>query len=338
MITMPGFSFANDKWAWEQFRNNFIQEDGRVIDWVNNCTHSEGIGYALFFSLSYKDKKTFENVHNWMHNNLKKNRYGLYGWKWGEGDSGTWGMVDMNNATDGDMWIAASLLLAHEEYGNGKKEYLNEALELLAAIRTNLIHKGDDDSLYLLPGKDGFIHGRMLTLNPSYLLLHLLRKFAYYEQDGPWRELYKDSRELLRKSRFGRFQIHPDWIHVDSDTGQVKMYPEHRNFSYDAIRVPLFLAYEQKSFNAPELDDIISTYIHLGRVYDAIGKVTQPVDLLNDTMSLTEAPLGFQAVFACLDKKEQCMDYHRSIKKELHNVSKDYYSFSLLLFTDILFR
>lgn len=336
MITLPSWSRANDKWAWNLFKENFIQKDGRVIDWANNCTHSEAIGYTLFFALSYKDEQTFEKVYQWMHDNLLKNSYGLYGWKWGENESGSWGMLDMNNATDGDMWIAASLFLAHEQ--SGKVEYQREGLELLTAIHTQLIHRGDDGTLYLLPAKEGFIHGRMLTLNPSYLHLHLLRSFASYQQDGPWLKLYKDSRELLRKSRFGRFKIHPDWIHVDSDTGRVQIYPEQRNFSYDAIRVPLFLAYERKSFNAPELDDIISGYLQLGRVYNAVGTVTQPVDLHNDTLSLAEAPFGFQAVFACLAKKEQCVTYHRSIKKELTNGSKDYYSYSLLLFTDILYR
>jgi len=209
---------AGESPAWSLFKQHFIQDDGRVIDRMNqDFTHSEAVGYTLFFALSYHDRETFEQVHEWMSNNLKKNENGLYGWKWGKDVSGKWQMLDMNNATDGDMWIAESLLLAYEQYG--RQEYLEDALALLESIRNNLLFTADDGMAYLLPAKEGFVKEQLITINPSYLILHLFKHFALYDDKSIWLKLYDDAGKILRKSLFGRFQIHPDWAEVDIHSG-----------------------------------------------------------------------------------------------------------------------
>jgi endoglucanase len=323
--------------AWSLFKQRFIQQDGRVIDRMNqDFTHSEAIGYTLFFALSYDDRETFEKVHEWMSNNLKKNEFGLYGWKWGKAESDKWHMLDMNNATDGDMWIASSLLMAYEKYG--KAEYLEDALVLLEAVRNNLIFIAEDGMSYLLPAKSGFINEQVLTINPSYLILHLFQQFARYENKSVWLKLYNDSKIVLQKSRFGCFQIHPDWVEVDVKSGVFNLKSEEPFFSYDAVRVPLFISYARKVYKDTELDSILEGYKRLNQVYSLIGEVTQPIDLNDANMSLQVAPFGFKTVFSCL-AKGVCVqgDDCWPSSQELENAKKNYYSFSLLLFADILF-
>ncbi len=339
LVHTAGVCHAGGNGAWSLFKKRFIQDDGRVIDRMNqDFTHSEAVGYTLFFALSYDDQETFNKVHRWMTNNLKKNEYGLYGWKWGKAASGKWRMLDMNNASDGDMWIAASLLLAHKKYA--KQEYLEDGLALLKAIRDNLIITADDGISYLLPARDGFIKGKTLTLNPSYLILHLFKQFGDYDSGKKtvWLKLYDDAKKVLIKSRFGCFQIHPDWVEVDMHSGAVSLNEEKTLFSYDAIRVPLFVSYAGKIYDDPELETVLVGYYKLNKVYELIGNVTQPVDLKDVNMSLQPASFGFRAVFSCLTKG-MCRqgDAGWPSLRELENAKKNYYSFSLLLFADILF-
>lgn len=338
MIVWPTSVFAKEEQVWRLFKERFIQDDGRVIDRMNNGnTHSESVGYALVFALHHDDWQTFEKVYGWLHDNLKKNEQGLYGWHWGEREDGSWGMLDMNNATDGDMWIARALILAHQK--KKKQEYLDEALELLAAIRQHLIYQAGDGTYYLLPGGNGFAHGRMLTLNPSYLILHLFRIFARYDDEAVWNKLYDDSKVVLAKGRFGRFQIHPDWLHVDADTGAVRLFPHKPFFSYDAVRVPLFLLHARKMYHDKDLDALLAGYFQMSRVFAEVGTVTQPLDLIADNLSLVEANAGFKIIFAYVAGNGQPgRDGIRSIRKELENEEKDYYSFSLFLFTEIISR
>jgi len=327
-----------DNIAWGLFKERFLQDDGRVIDRMNqDVTHSEAVGYTLFFALSYNDRETFEKVYTWKCNNLKKNKYGLFGWKWGKAEDGGWHMLDMNNATDGDMWIAWSLLSAYKKYG--EKKYMDEALGILEAIRENLIYVSPDDISYLLPAREGFICGDVLTFNPSYLLLHLFKEFARYDNKETWEKLYRDSIDLLNKSRFGRFSIHPDWADVNILTGVVNLNKEKNLFGFDAIRVPLFLSYARKRYDDPDLDISLQGYKHLVRVYNEIGSVTQPVDLAENTMSLVTAPFGFQAVFSFAANGDGNSDkIGRVSMQELEREKENYYSFCLYLFADILFN
>ncbi len=332
------FCYGADNAVWELFKKRFIQKDGRVIDRMNqDFSHSEAIGYTLFFALSYDDQKTFFKVHDWMSNNLKKNQYGLYGWKWGKADSEKWHMLDMNNATDGDMWIASSLLLAYEKFG--KQEYLEDALALLVAIRDNVLFTAENGRYYLLPAREGFVTDSTVTLNPSYLILHLFKQFAHYDEKQIWLKLYEDSKKVLHQTTFGRFAIHPDWVVMDTDTGQASLKKEKTLFSYDAVRVPLFLSYARKMYKDAELDSILEGYQRLNQVYLLMGEVTQPIDLNNTNMSLQSAPFGFKVVFFCL-LQEKCRQENGCWPslQDLKNAKKDYYSFSLLLFADILFR
>ena len=62
---------ALNKNYWKQYKHNFITVDGRVVDRFNkNISHSESVGYGMFFAVSYNDNKTFNKIRNRLHTNM----------------------------------------------------------------------------------------------------------------------------------------------------------------------------------------------------------------------------------------------------------------------------
>ena len=59
-----------------------------------------------------------------------------------------------------------------------------------------------------------------------------------------WAQLRQDGVALIQAARFGRWRLPPDWLDVSRADGSVRpadSFPQR--FSWDAVRVPLFLAW-----------------------------------------------------------------------------------------------
>ncbi|VEA00321.1 endoglucanase [Salmonella enterica subsp. salamae] len=73
--------------AWEQFKKDYISQQGRVIDPgdARKITTSEGQSYAMFFALAANDRPAFAQLFNWTQNNLAQGslREHLPAWLWG---------------------------------------------------------------------------------------------------------------------------------------------------------------------------------------------------------------------------------------------------------------
>lgn len=56
----------------EQFKKDYISQEGRVIDPsdARKITTSEGQSYGMFFALAANDRAAFDNILDWTQNNL----------------------------------------------------------------------------------------------------------------------------------------------------------------------------------------------------------------------------------------------------------------------------
>lgn len=261
---------------WESYKHSYIQSDGRVIDRQNSdITHTEGIGYAMFFATCYNDEETFNRLEQWLENNMAKNRFGLYPWKWGE-KGGEWEVLDTNNATDGDLWIAYARLKASKKFKRPDQKI--KALEHLQAIEKYLLYT-QDGCLFLLPGVEGFQKGESLQLNPSYYIPFIFQTFSNVSDKKQWSSLIASGKALLAQ-RFSLYQIHPDWITYSK--GNFSLDPQKPNFSYDAIRIPLFWSIWYQITKEEETIQILAGYRSLLKIpYSPIW-----IDLSKNTMSL----------------------------------------------------
>ena len=227
--------------AWEAFKKSSITDDGRVEDHSTESvrTTSEGQSYALFFALVAGDRATFDKLVSWTEKNLTEGDLitHLPSWVLGKKEDDSVGVLDVNSASDSDLWIAYTL----GEAGRLWKDRRYVALSSLVANRILLKETLDVPGLgvVLLPGVAGFTPSpTRVRLNPSYVPLQLLHWFVSHSNDPRWASLLKSSQQLLLKSAAKGYA--PDWIIYDYDKGFLPDSEKGSIGSYDAIRVYLW--------------------------------------------------------------------------------------------------
>lgn len=225
--------------GWQQFKTRYITEDGRVIDSANhNISHSEGQGYGMLMAVMSDDHETFTKLWHWAATSLYRGDLGLFKWRYEPENSEH--TPDPNNATDGDILIAWALLKAGEKWN--EESYLSASDSIQHAILEHTLVKTENYTV-LLPGINGFTTPEGITINPSYFIFPAWKDFYRYSKDPRWKQLINDSQSLLRKMQFGEYRLPTDWVNLGTDG---KLTPSDKwpaRFSFDAIRIPLYLAW-----------------------------------------------------------------------------------------------
>lgn len=156
-------------------------------------------------------------------------------WKWGQDEKGKWRVLDTNNASDADLWLAYSLLEAGRLWAVA--EYRELAIQVLWRVAAQTVRPLPGVGVMVLPGDRGFTTAQGTRLNTSYLPPQVLDRFA--ELAPLWEELARNSRKLLLDS--APKGLAPDWLAV-RDNGSLASDPVNgAKGSYDAIRVYLWL-------------------------------------------------------------------------------------------------
>lgn len=224
---------------WRAFVDRHIEADGRVVDHLNTDLRStsESQSYGLFFALVDNDPILFDRILAWTRRHLCRGRadLNLPAWLWGRAADGQFRVLDNNTASDGEVWIAYALLEAGRLW---KRPGLVEAgRQTLALMRTAEVVELPGFGPMLLPGNRGFVQADRWTLNPSYLPLFVLRRFAAVDARGPWARLAERSVAMVRASAPVGFA--PDWIAWNGKAFVVDP-AKGATGSYDAIRCYLW--------------------------------------------------------------------------------------------------
>lgn len=273
--------------AWEDFKQQLISPDGRVIDFSrpDQATTSEGQSYALFFALVAQDKTTFARLLQWTQHNLASAGLDkqLPAWLWGKASSGTWEVLDANNASDSDLWIAYSLLEAGRLWH--LPEYTRLGQQVLDLVVAGSLRNLPGLGLMLLPADYGFESAAGWRLNPSYLPPQLLERFATTSQ--VWYQLATNSYQLLLNS--APLGYAPDWVlwtpEGQFDFGGTGTTASPVLGSYDAIRVYLWLGMLAK--NAPHREALLQHFAPMAEHFLHTGTVPESVDIFSGEPSST---------------------------------------------------
>lgn len=248
IVGAPNLLAATDKSAtagsaeawwpgWQSFADAFVQDDGRVIDWTADArTVSEGQGYALFFALVANDQPRFERILQWTQANLAQgdlNRH-LPSWLWGADDQRRWRVLDINSASDADLWLAYDLLEAGRLWR--RSDYSSLGRAILAQVAASEVVRLDRKTV-LLPGPQGFATNDGPRLNPSYLPPFQLAYFAAVDRGGPWAALIDTANGLL--PNIAPSGAVPDWFVLTPDGPRKDLVSDGRG-SYDAVRTYLW--------------------------------------------------------------------------------------------------
>jgi endoglucanase len=311
------------------FKRRFVLPEGRVVDNGNGgVSHSEGQGWGLLFAAAFDDPETFDSLLGWTSRTLRRPGDSLHAWRYLPLAADK--VPDKNNATDADLFIASALWRASLRWGRPDHAV---AASAIARDVLRLLMRQAGPRTVLLPGVSGFETGGSFAVNPSYYVFPVLEEMAALVPSPHWARLHEDGMQLLQDGRFGRWSLPPDWLRVDRDSGAVAPHPNWpARFSYDAIRVPLYLAW---SGQAP---------CAAGRAFAAYWAARQPappawVDVATNATAGYPAPLGMTAIAqiatceAQQGKKPSLPGGFPALR-----ASPDYYSAALILLSRLAWQ
>lgn len=290
---------------WAAWKRKFVKS-GRVIDTGNGgISHTEGQGTAMLGAAATADRETFDAVWQFTRQTLQQPD-GLHAWRWVPKD----GVTDLNNASDGDLYIAWALLKASLTWKD--PEYLRASAEIVRGLRKCTVTLPEGSTL--LPGKTGFIRavaGRSeVVLNPSYWVMPALAELGLLDEGRYLWDVAKSADVLLEKSLIGPHGLPLDWLaHGDPLT---PWSDRPARFGYEAIRIPLYLRWAGKTQHP--------AFTRCARVFADQG-VKPWFSLARGDVPEYPASPGFQAI-ARLTLGNKALG---------SNLSDDYYSSSLVL-------
>ncbi|WP_293117653.1 glycosyl hydrolase family 8 [Moorena sp. SIO4G3] len=305
--------------SWSVYKEKFIQKDGRVIDYeASDRSTSEGQAYGMLRAVIADDPTTFALTLQWSQNNLKRSGTNgtledqLWVWKWGRDQSGNWGAIDRNFASDADIDAATALILASRRWN--RPEYLDLALTKLEDL-WNFSTKEVRGKRYLLPGPvAAFVPSpSTLYLNPSYLAPFSFRLFAQVDPNHDWLSLVDSSYQVLKESsQVSAVGLPSDWIALDTQTGQFQPLPPDSplksSYSFDAYRVWWRVAWDAAWFNTPEAFAYLGTATqHLQSLWRSSSKLPARIDIQGKPTVSYEATSQYAMLYSALRLIEPAM-------------------------------
>jgi endoglucanase len=283
--------------SWQSYCRHFIKSDGQVvIPEEGGGTISEAQAYALLRAVWANDAPVFARVYAWTYRNLSRvHSHGdsLLAWRWGRLPGGSWGVLDANSATDGDLDYALALVLAHRlgwRAPPGLPDYQGEARRVQADILAKEVVALPEGDLLLTPGNWHELKPPYL-LNPSYFSPAAYRLFesnrgAAGQQGGTgpagavrapllqvdveltnnrarWSRLHQSTYKLLGHLTRGLggqtgVGLFPDWCRVDA-AGRLEPAPgKDTRFGWEAVRLPYRLALDGLWFGDPQAAHLLT--------------------------------------------------------------------------------
>ncbi|MBV6621781.1 MAG: glycosyl hydrolase [Rivularia sp. (in: Bacteria)] len=295
--------------SWDSYRRRFIQRDGRVIDYeASDRSTSEGQAYAMLRAVLIDDSATFALTLNWGENNLRRLEDGkpvdsLWAWKWGRKSDGSWGSIDDNFASDGDIDAITALILASRRWN--RPEYLELAKTKLKDLwkYSTVVAQ---DKRYLLPGpKAAFVKdSSSIILNPSYFAPYAFRLFAQVDSERDWLSLVDSSYEVLEDSRrISAVNLPSDWVVLDAKTGEYKSLPNDSllssAYSFDAFRVWWRIALDASWFNSSRARNYLESSIgHPLKLWQEKSTIPARINLEGKALVNYEATSQYAMLYA----------------------------------------
>jgi endo-1,4-beta-D-glucanase Y len=240
----PARADVLDNEAWTNFKTRFVSGEGRILDNGNGgVSHSEGQGWGLIFAVAFDDRAAFDRIYEWTRTILRRPNDALHAWRFVPTDQPP--VHDLNNATDGDIFIAAALARAGRRWG--LPDHLHEAAAIARDILSLLLRQVGS-RIVLLPALQGFETKTAIIINPSYYAFPMIAELAKLVSSAQWDRLQRDGRALIERGRFGKWELPPDWLRINRTGMALSPAPGWPpRFGFDAIRVPLWYVWADLS-------------------------------------------------------------------------------------------
>ena len=229
--------------VWQAYKTRFVTEQGRVIDTGNNfISHSEGQGYAMLLAVAANDRAVFDRLWSWTRANLmvrddSSDRLAL------GADATTRRQrheqcVATATFSSPGRWRRRANSGAMCRYRIAARRIATELARKLVLFKTKL-------GAILLPASRGF-HAEDRpdgpVVNLSYYVFPAFARLDLVAPEVDWAGLTQTGLDLLDATRTAPQTLPADWIALeDWKVRPAEGFPPL--FSYNAVRIPLYLAW-----------------------------------------------------------------------------------------------
>lgn len=308
------------KTSFETWWGNFYTESGDYarIKWTTSSqTVSEGVGYGMLMAVYMSDNsKSYEAEFKKLWNYYKKfsNNNGLMNWK----VDGFSNVSGENGATDAEMDVAISLVMAYYQFGDSY--YLGEAKTLIENIRN---YEVSSNSL-LKPG-DAWEDRR----NPSYISVAALEIFDQLAYGGDWSSIISANYSLLSKVQSkSSANLFADWC--DDNGNTIAHWDGTTAMGYDGARTPWRVQWDYYWFGNSNAKSLMES------MYDSAVKNTSASSVkgiinLNGSFAGTDVNASFvgaYAMAAAAGSQDKVNEYFKALVS-LPSHNTDYFNGSL---------
>jgi endoglucanase len=201
----------------------------------NGSVTSESQAYGMLRAVWLNDPAGFYRLWHWSQTNLVGPQ-GLMAWSWRDG-----AIADAHSASDADTDAALALLMAGKRW---QDDGLIQQGEMMIAGIWDHDVTSVGGKPYLTAG-NWATSGPVLAINPSYFAPYAYHIFAEVDHSHDWLGLADTSYAVLfnaSSATLGAARsdgLPPDWVGLDSGTGQLVPLPGQGNttvYGYDAPR------------------------------------------------------------------------------------------------------
>ena len=169
----------------------------------------------------------------------------------------SWTIPDDASATDADLDIATSLIVAY--YMTGNSAYLEDALTLVAALWEHEINKSN---LLIYSGDTPMWTGSDPVYNLSYFSPVALRLFAMVDPNHDWTGVLNAEYAYMQQVQKAGTGVFPDW----SNGAGVAVNPNNNSadktywtFNKESVRIPWRLAWDYYWFQDDRAAQVLNT-------------------------------------------------------------------------------
>ncbi|MBN1601244.1 MAG: hypothetical protein JW915_06525 [Chitinispirillaceae bacterium] len=232
-----GFLPANIKPALDRWYKNYkankllLDCSGglRTTSDVDGQTLVESMGWAMIIAAYMGDKVSFDGLYRYYKSKIQG--HGMMAWK-----TTCNGVVDGGSASDGDLDVAFSLLVATWQWGDS---YKSEANKAISTVKKLIIDCGGTSVIAGGMYSNNNVYGGCQETDISYYSPAFFRCFADFTGDNTWKKLADDTYTVLNNGANKSTGLVPDWQAL---SGGPAANGRKHTYSFDASRVPWRIA------------------------------------------------------------------------------------------------
>ncbi len=210
-----------------------------------SCSEGHGFGMVITVLMAGTDTTAYNDfikLYRWYNNHRSHINTNLMAWQQsssGQNSSGA------DSATDGDLDIAYSLLLAHYQWGsNGSVNFLEQAKKMIDGI-----YESDISSTYKLIELGDWVHSGKYSRSTrccDFMIDHL-RAFKTETNDPKWIEIMDTTYKIISYVADSITGLYPDFVIYEDDKFQpcppnFLEGPNDGDYYYNSCRAPWRIA------------------------------------------------------------------------------------------------